>query len=87
MLSILIMSVKSLLTDIQYIQLLLFGLHRLYEGHLQILLDYFCPSQLHFSKIHLLSYLQKSILTYGTVHRGDLRGKKLALGFYSQCFT
>jgi hypothetical protein len=67
MLSIFIMSFKSLMTDIHHLQLLLFGLHRLYEGHLQMLLVIFCPSQWHFSKIHLLSYLQKPLFTYDTV--------------------
>jgi len=42
---------KSFMTDIQHIQSLLVGPHCLYEGHLQILFDYFCPSQQYFSKI------------------------------------
>jgi|GEM_PF-2032909 len=41
MLSFLITFSKRFMTDIQHIQLLLVELHDLYEGHLQILFDYF----------------------------------------------
>jgi hypothetical protein len=54
------------MTDIRYIQWLLFVLYRLYEGHFQILLDHFCPSQWRFFKKYLLGF-PKILSIYGAV--------------------